>query len=81
MDKTKTYGEETNDDIIAELKDLLKQEQILINRLEFKLKEKNKTKRAKTKTEQITPRPEPHQVRVLDEEIPSEKDEDERTPF
>ena len=38
-------------------------------------------KRAETKTEQITPRPEPHQVSVLDEEIPSEKDEDERKPF
>lgn len=31
--------------------------------------------------EQNTPRPEPHQVSVLDEEIPSEKDEDERKPF
>jgi len=39
-EKSKTYGNETLEDIIAELKDLLKQEQILINRLEFKLKEK-----------------------------------------
>ena len=41
MKKTKTYAEETIEDIIAELKDLLKQQQILINRLEYKLKEKN----------------------------------------
>jgi hypothetical protein len=33
------------------------------------------------KTEQITPRPEPHQVSVLDEETPSKKDESERKPF
>lgn len=34
----KTYGEETIEDIIAELTDLHKQQQILINRLEHKLK-------------------------------------------
>ena len=34
----KTYGEETIEDIIAELTDLHKQEQILLNRLEYKLK-------------------------------------------
>ena len=39
-EKPKTYGNETLEDIIAELKDLLKQQQILINRLEHKLKEK-----------------------------------------
>ena len=34
----KTYGEETIEDIIHELTDLHKQEQILLNRLEYKLK-------------------------------------------
>ena len=34
----KTYGEETIEDIIAELADLHKQEQILLNRLDYKLK-------------------------------------------
>ena len=34
----KTYGEETIEDIITELTDLHKQEQILLNRLEYKLK-------------------------------------------
>lgn len=44
MDKktTKTYGEETIQDIIAELTELHKQEQILLNRLEYKLKEELK---------------------------------------
>ena len=36
--KPKTYGEETIEDIIAELTDLHKQEQILLNRLDYKLK-------------------------------------------
>ena len=35
----KTYGEETIEDIIAELNDLHRQEQILLNRLDYKLKE------------------------------------------
>lgn len=39
-EKLKTYGEETIEDIITELTDLHKQEQILLNRLEYKLKEK-----------------------------------------
>ena len=34
----KTYGEETIEDIIAELNELHKQEQILLNRLEHKLR-------------------------------------------
>ena len=36
----KTYGEETIEDIISELTELHKQEQILLNRLEYKLKER-----------------------------------------
>jgi len=36
--KAKTYGEETIEDIISELNDLHRQEQILLNRLEYKLK-------------------------------------------
>ena len=38
--KPKTYGEETIEDIISELNDLHRQEQILLNRLDYKLKEK-----------------------------------------
>ena len=37
-EKPKTYGNETLEDIIAELNELHKQEQILLNRLEHKLK-------------------------------------------
>ena len=37
-EKPKTYGEETIEDIISELNDLHRQEQILLNRLEYKLK-------------------------------------------
>ena len=34
----KTYGEETIEDIISELNDLHRQEQILLNRLDYRLK-------------------------------------------
>ena len=44
-EKPKTYGEETIEDIIAELNDLHKQEQILLNRLEYKLKGEQNDKR------------------------------------
>ena len=37
-EKPNTYGNETIEDIISELTDLHKQEQILLNRLEYKLK-------------------------------------------
>ena len=37
-EKPKTYGNETLEDIIAELNELHKQEQILLNRLEYKLR-------------------------------------------
>ena len=45
----KTYGEETIEDIIAELTDLHKQEQILLNRLDYRLKNmKGEIKNEKT---------------------------------